>query len=172
MLDCPESRFWVRTGTALLDDELAAWRTRSVRSWRTEGGYALPVMPRRRRPELQSGPCDVRAAYHCGMSIVTIQSESLRTAIARQRGALDAILRRYAATNPRLFGSVARGDATADSDIDLLVDLLPGGGNELLRVSGIAEELTELLGTRVDVVATSLLRGEVSSSALEDAVAV
>ncbi len=79
---------------------------------------------------------------------------------------------RYAATNPRLFGSVARGDATPDSDIDLLVDLLPGNGNELLRVSGIAEELTVLLGVRVDVVAASLLRGEVSSSALADAVAV
>ena len=106
------------------------------------------------------------------MSTVTTQSESLRAAIASHRGALDAILRRYAATKPRLFGSVARGDATPDSDIDLLVDLLPGGGNELLRVSGISEELTGLLGTRVDVVAASLLRGEVSFSALADAVAV
>jgi len=106
------------------------------------------------------------------MSSVTAQSESLRATIGRHRDALDSILRRYAATNPRLFGSVARGDATSNSDIDLLVDLLPGDGNELLRVSGIAEELTELLGTKVDVVATSLLRGEVHSSALNDAVAV
>lgn len=81
-------------------------------------------------------------------------------------------MHRYAATNPRLFGSVARGEATSGSDIDLLVDLSPGGGNELLRVSGLAEELTVLLGARVDVVAASLLRGEVSSSALADAVAV
>jgi len=81
-------------------------------------------------------------------------------------------MHRYAATNPRLFGSVARGDATSGSDIDLLVDLSPGGGSELLRVSGLAEELTVLLGARVDVVAASLLRGEVSSNALGDAVAV
>lgn len=46
------------------------------------------------------------------------------------------------------------------------------GGNELFRVAGIAEELSELLGTRVDVVATPLLRGEVSASALADSVAV
>jgi len=103
---------------------------------------------------------------------VTTQSESLRAAIARHRGALHVIMRRYAATNPRLFGSVARGDATSDSDIDLLVDLLPSGGNELLRDSGIAEELSELVGSRVDAVAASLLRGEVSSSAVADAVAV
>lgn len=106
------------------------------------------------------------------MSTVTRQSESLRAAIAGHRRELDEILERYAATNARLFGSVARGDATPGSDIDLLVDLLPGGGNELLRVSGIAEELSALLGARVDVVATSLLRGEVSASALADAVAV
>ena len=106
------------------------------------------------------------------MSIETAESASLRAAIAAHRDALDLILERYQAVNPRLFGSVARGDATSESDIDLLVDLLPGGGNEILRVAGIAEELGELLGTRVDVVAASLLRGEVSKSALADSVAV
>jgi len=71
-----------------------------------------------------------------------------------------------------MFGSVARGDAGEDSDLDLLVDLIPGRGNELLRVAGLAEELGELLGLRVDVVAATLLRDEVSSTALADAIAV
>lgn len=124
------------------------------------------VVPTALPTPLRFGP------YAGSMRTATRQSESLRAAIASHRRALEEILGRYGATNPRLFGSVARGDATPKSDIDLLVDLTPGGGNELLRVSGIAEELTELLGTRVDVVATSLLRGEVSSSALADAVAV
>jgi uncharacterized protein len=106
------------------------------------------------------------------MSIESAESASLRAAIAAQRDALDTILEHYQAANPRLFGSVARGDATTGSDIDLLVDLMPGGGNELLRIAGIAEELSELLGTRVDVVAASLLRSEVSASALADSVAV
>lgn len=115
------------------------------------------------------GACDHYAGF---MSIEAAESASLRAVIAAHRDALDMILERYQAANPRLFGSVARGDATAESDIDLLVDLMPGGGNELLRVAGIAEELSELLGTRVDVVAASLLRGEVSASALADSVAV
>ena len=115
------------------------------------------------------GACDHYAGF---MSIETAESASLRAVIAAHRDALDTILERYQAANPRLFGSVARGDATPESDIDLLVDLIPGGGNELLRVAGIAEELSELLGTRVDVVAASLLRGEVSASALADSVAV
>lgn len=67
---------------------------------------------------------------------------------------------------------MARGDAREDSDLDLLVDLIAGAGNELLRVSGISEELSDLVGVRVDVVTATLLRGEVSATALADAVAV
>lgn len=127
-------------------------------------------------PTVASGcsliPCDACAHYPGCMSIETAESASLRAAIAAHRDALNTVLERYQAANPRIFGSVARGDATSESDIDLLVDLMPSGGNELLRVAGIAEELSELLGTRVDVVAASLLRGEVSASALADSVAV
>jgi predicted nucleotidyltransferase len=79
---------------------------------------------------------------------------------------------RYGATNPRVFGSVARGDARDDSDIDLLVDLRAGAGNELLRVAGLSEELSELLGVKVDVVAMSLLRDAVGTTALADSVPV
>lgn len=96
----------------------------------------------------------------------------LRAAMRQEVSRVGEVLARYGATNPRLFGSVARGDARDDSDIDLLVDLVPGAGNELLRVSGIAEELSMLLGVRVDVVAATLLRREVSATALADAVAV
>ena len=96
----------------------------------------------------------------------------LRAALTLHRGRVDEVLDRYRAINLRLFGSVARGDACEDSDLDLLVDLAPGAGNEMLRVSGLAEELSELLGVRVDVVAVPLLRDEVSTTALEDAVAV
>ena len=103
------------------------------------------------------------------MSTITPESAMLRAAIAAQRAALEEILTRYAATNPRLFGSVARGDATATSDVDRLVRLLPAGGNELLRVAGIAEELSQLLDHHVDLVTPTLLRTEVSATAMADA---
>lgn len=56
---------------------------------------------------------------------------------------IDALLARYGARNPQVFGSVARGEASGVSDLDLLVVLDPGGGNPLLRVAGLAEELSE-----------------------------
>lgn len=82
------------------------------------------------------------------------------------------MLRRYGATNPRLFGSVARGDATSDSDIDLLVDLDADMGNPLLRVAGMSEELSLLLGVSVDVVCAELLRDPVRATAHKQAVAL
>ncbi|MPV38926.1 nucleotidyltransferase family protein [Georgenia subflava] len=103
---------------------------------------------------------------------VTGDSRNLRESIAAHRDELDGVLRRYRARNPRLFGSVARGEATAASDIDILVDLEPDGGNELLRIAGLGEEFSQVLGTRVDVVTPSLLRTRVSETALADAVAL
>ena len=112
----------------------------------------------------------VRSRYPQGMSIVTAESAQARAVIAARRDAIDVVLRRYGAVNPRLFGSVARGDARSNSDLDLLVDLMPGVGNVLLRVSGLAEDLSEVLGVRVDVVCEPLMRDDVSASARADAV--
>lgn len=102
----------------------------------------------------------------------TVATRRLRAALALNRTHVGDVLERYGAYNLRMFGSAARGDAHEGSDLDLLVDLAPGAGNELLRVAGVAEELSELLGLRVDVVAAPLLRDEVSATALADAVAV
>lgn len=96
----------------------------------------------------------------------------MRDLIASNRPALLEVLSRYGASRPRMFGSVARGDADSSSDLDILVDLEDGAGNELLRLAGIGEELSELLGVQVDVVSAALLREPVSATALRDAVAV
>ena len=97
----------------------------------------------------------------------------MRQVIDQHRPRVNAILARYGASNPRLFGSVARGDATEGSDVDLLVDLDPAAeGNPLLRVAGIGEELSALLGRQVDVVTDILLRDQVATSAHTDAVAM
>lgn len=106
------------------------------------------------------------------MSIATQRSLVLRELIDAHRNELDAVMHRYGAKNPRLFGSVARGDATQDSDIDILVDLDPAEGNILFRAGGLNDEFRRILGRDVDVFSTELLKGEVSATALADAVAL
>jgi hypothetical protein len=70
--------------------------------------------------------------------------------------------------NVRIFGSVARGEETDDSDIDLLVDLDSGVG--LVGLVGLGRELTELLGADVDVVPGDALKPGLRDRALAEAI--
>ncbi|MFD1719657.1 nucleotidyltransferase family protein [Georgenia deserti] len=106
------------------------------------------------------------------MSGATPQSLALRELIDAHRDELTTAMRRYGATNPRLFGSVARGDATADSDIDILVDLDPTAGNILFRAGGLNEEFRRILGRDVDVFSAELLKRRVSETAITDTAAL
>lgn len=100
-------------------------------------------------------------------------SLALRELLAERRGEFIALLARYGATSPRLFGSVARGDATAASDIDILVDMDPADGNLLMRASGLMEETRRLFGRDdIDVFPAQLLKRPISEAALADAVAL
>ena len=56
---------------------------------------------------------------------------------------------RFHTVNPRVFGSVVRGDDTDGSDIDVLVDPLPG--TTLFDLGGLQVELETLLGVPVDL---------------------
>jgi hypothetical protein len=75
--------------------------------------------------------------------------------IGEKRGAILRIAAAHGARNVRVFGSVARGDARPDSDVDLLIDLEPG--RTLLDLSDLLLELRELLGRDVDVVTEASL---------------
>lgn len=65
------------------------------------------------------------------------------------REAILELARSYGARNVRVFGSVARGEAGAESDIDLLVEVEKG--TTLLDVVALWQDLEELLGRRVDL---------------------
>lgn len=99
-------------------------------------------------------------------------STEVRAVIAEHRDDLQKSLTRHAASNPRLFGSIARGDATTASDIDIIVDLLPSGVNPLMRLAGLSEEFRLILGRDVDVVAVEMLKAPVAQTVLDHAVAI
>ena len=72
------------------------------------------------------------------------------------------------ASNVRVFGSVARGEADSKSDIDLLVDLEPG--RSLFDLGGLLMDLQELLGHKVDVVTERGLRERIRERVLKEAI--
>ncbi|WP_454860737.1 nucleotidyltransferase family protein [Promicromonospora soli] len=79
-----------------------------------------------------------------------------------RRDQVVEVAARHGARNVRVFGSVARGEDTAESDIDLLVDLDPGVG--LFALGALEVELEELLGREVDVVIARALRESVAAT--------
>jgi predicted nucleotidyltransferase len=82
----------------------------------------------------------------------------------------EAELRAAGVRHAAVFGSVARGDATASSDIDVLVELDPEARVSLYDLMGIELRLREIFGRKVDVVSRRGLRPRLDDDILEDAV--
>ncbi|MGI8948578.1 MAG: nucleotidyltransferase domain-containing protein [Ornithinimicrobium sp.] len=96
------------------------------------------------------------------------QPGGLAGELATHRQAVLDVLRDAGMSEARVFGSVARGEATAASDVDLLVRVPEGTGLfKLLQVQG---QLQRLLGVSVDLVPEASLRSDVRPAVLRDAV--
>ncbi len=74
---------------------------------------------------------------------------------------------RYGVKELCLFGSAARGDGGPDSDIDILVEFKPEARVGMIKFELLAEELTRLVGRRVDLVTKRGLKPWVRSEALK-----
>ena len=85
----------------------------------------------------------------------------------RNRAAILRIAARHGARNVRVFGSVARGEASEDSDIDFLVEMEPG--RSLLDRAALLVELELLLGYRVDVATEKVLKHRIKDRVLKEA---
>lgn len=85
----------------------------------------------------------------------------------RQRGAVREMTARFRATNPRVFGSVLHGTDQDGSDLDLLVDALPGA--TLFDLGGLQDELQTLLGIHVDVLTPADLPPKFRAKVLAEA---
>ena len=84
------------------------------------------------------------------------------------REAILAIAERHGASNVRVFGSVARGEAGPDSDVDILVDL--ERGRDLFDHGQLQIDLEALLGRKVDVVTERGLRSHLRERVLQEAI--
>lgn len=85
-----------------------------------------------------------------------------------RRDQIIAIARKYGASNVRVFGSVARGDATSNSDVDLLVTFPKN--YKLLDHAALLMDIKTLLGMSVDVSVEANLNDAFRDKILKDAV--
>ena len=84
-----------------------------------------------------------------------------------KRNAVLEAAGRYRVANPRVFGSVVHGTDTDGSDLDLLVDTLPGA--TLFDLGGLQDELESLLGIHVDLLTPADLPPKFRAKALAEA---
>lgn len=90
--------------------------------------------------------------------------------LRQHRAEVLRLAAKHGATEVRVFGSVARGEADEASDVDLLVRL--GPGRSLFDLGGLVVDLEELLGRRVDVVTERGLRPRIRDRVLREVVPV
>jgi uncharacterized protein len=95
---------------------------------------------------------------------------ALEELLKEKREAILCTCAKHGARNVRVFGSVARGEADEQSDIDLLVDMEPG--RSLLDLGGLLMDLQALLGQKVDVVTERGLKPRIRERVLAEAVAL
>jgi uncharacterized protein len=81
---------------------------------------------------------------------------------------LDDLCRRYGIARLEVFGSVARGEGSADSDVDLLYELIPGTSLGW-EIEDLQDELSELFGRSVDLVSKRALHRELRPVVLAEA---
>jgi predicted nucleotidyltransferase/DNA-binding XRE family transcriptional regulator len=138
---------------------------------RYETGTALPTVPTLerllaacgRRLEIQTPPARRLSAASSMRSQLGPQADKLRR---HRRRLLDAAAR-HGIGHPRAFGSLARGEATAESDVDLLVDLKPG--RTLLDLAAFRREAGEILNLPVDVATVDMLKDRIRDEVLSEA---
>jgi len=88
--------------------------------------------------------------------------------LSEKRSLIEQIAARHGAFNIRVFGSVVRGEATPESDIDFLVDTEPRTSSWF--PAGLILDLQELLGRRVEVVTQKGLSPLIRDHVLKEAI--
>jgi uncharacterized protein len=98
------------------------------------------------------------------------KGKELVKVLKEQRGKMLQIAAHHGAEDVRVFGSIVRGDARPDSDVDVLVNLEPG--RSLLDIVALKQDLEDLLGCRVDVVTEAAISPYIREKVLEEAIAL
>ncbi len=92
--------------------------------------------------------------------------------VMRRLRSLEAPLRASGVSALWIFGSVARGDATPESDVDLVADFSPEASPSLFDLTRLSDEIETVLGHRVDFGLRRALRPDAAASAGRDLIRI
>lgn len=109
-----------------------------------------------------------KLSYNDNILIFTLYHETLRTFKKHRNEILFRFSKRNKLSNLRVFGSVARGEDTEDSDIDFLVSTSPG--TTLLDLGGLCADLEEFFGQNFDVIEENSLPTKFKETVLKEAI--
>ena len=168
MIDAPRLIRSARQRAALSQEALArraGTRQSAVSAY--ESGRRAPGLATLERLLAAAG-FEIEVALREASPAARLPDTPLARRLARHRDEIVAVAAAYGGTDVRVFGSVARGEADASSDLDLLVDLPPRTG--IIALGTIAREVERLVGERTDVVPTAALRPDVRSRILAEAI--
>jgi predicted nucleotidyltransferase len=95
---------------------------------------------------------------------------SIEELLNTKRSEILELAKRHGAHNVRVFGSVARGEAGPESDVDFIVEM--DAERSLLDLGGLLYDLQQLLGMEVDVVTEKGLKARIRERVLAEAIPV
>jgi predicted nucleotidyltransferase/DNA-binding XRE family transcriptional regulator len=138
---------------------------------RYESGATIPTLPTLerllaaagRQLQIEAPPLTENARATSARGQLGPTADRLR----RKRARILEIARRRGVDKIRVFGSVARGEATDESDLDLLVELKPG--STLVDLAGFRREVADHLGLPVDVATPDMLKNRLRDEVMEEA---
>ena len=151
---------------------------RKARGWSTRAAAARLGLSVRFLNELERGKSTARldkvvqALQGLGLqlAIVPIAAPDARAHVLARKPLLEAIAAKHGVRTLSLFGSAARGEAMAESDLDFLVEL--EDGRSLVDLVGVKQDLEALFGRPVDAFTRASLKPQVLASATADLVRV
>jgi predicted nucleotidyltransferase len=137
---------------------------------RTAFFQKLSLSGERSEKSISESGCAARHRRYTSEGDQEVADLTVVDTIREMRDAIVRIAARHGAMQVRLIGSVARGEARPDSDVDLLVTW--SEGTSLLDQAALMLELESLLGRKVDIASDGWVKPSIRESVYRDAIAL
>lgn len=133
--------------------------------------YSIEPQKRKTSASASSASRLLRARRNLRRAAPT-RKKSLLRILQILRAHLPELVKKYPIKSLGVFGSYVRNDATAESDLDVLIELDENARISLMGFVGIENDLSELLGVKVDLHQKKTLKGRILENVMRELIAL